>query len=261
MATNKYVALDESFKKKCLGQLPDYKEHRVYLKKPLWHSHKSQICHSKSSYGVFLVAGWPLDRGNKCRSSHWMLNSILGNLVKAEEMVWGLVGSSKKRNTQTRRRQTNNDTMCLGCTHRNWHASFPEMHKSENIFNGSSAYQSDTLEPYSPRHTQSFHSALVFLKRTHLQQGISMWSQLKGVQGHIFLQVKIILFMFQSYIPSKHQGKSYNFYLPDTHFKNLWGKCNKCFNTLSVNMRLKWLWKDVCSALPSIQEVSRRRNN
>lgn len=127
-------------------------------------------------------------------------------------MVWGLVGSSKKRNTQTLSRQTNNDTMCLGCTHRNWHASFPEMHKSENIFNGSRVYQSDTLEPHSPGRTQPFHSALVFLKQTHLQQGISMWSQLEGVQGHIFLPVKIILFIFQSYIPFKNQGKSYNFY-------------------------------------------------
>lgn len=152
-------------------QLPDSKEHCVHCD-----------IHIKFKYVIlnhhmmfFLVAvhrGWPLDRGNKCRSSHQMLNIVLGNLAKAEEMVWGLVGSSKKRNTQTRSRQTNNDTMCLGCTHRNWHASFPEMHKSENIFDGSSAYQSDTLEPHSPRHSQSFHSALVFLKQTHLQKGI-----------------------------------------------------------------------------------------
>lgn len=120
----------------------------------------------------FLVTvhrGWSLGWGNKVRPSRWMLKIVLGNLVKAVEMVWGLVGSSKKRNNQTRSRQTNNDTMRLGCTHRNWHASFPEMHKSENIFNGSSAYQSDTLEPYSPRRTQPFHSTSVFLKQTHLQ--------------------------------------------------------------------------------------------
>lgn len=142
----------------------------------------------------------------ECRTPPWMLKGILGNIVKAEEMVWGLVGPLKKETPKLGSRQTNNDTMCLGCTHLNWHAFFQKCIKVKIFFNGSSSYQCDTLGPDGPRTHPAVSLCLgIFLKRIHLERGISVWSPPKGVRGHIFLKVKIILPIFQSYIPSKHQ--------------------------------------------------------
>lgn len=113
---------------------------------------------------------------------------IVGNTVKPVAMVWGFGGPSKKSNSQTWSRQTDNDRMSMGFSHLSWQALCQRSMKVKIfltvplLISVTHSGQTD-----SRRHTQLFPSASAYLKQRHLLRCISVWSPPKGVRVNIHL--------------------------------------------------------------------------
>lgn len=106
-----------------------------------------------------------------------------GKQVEVKEVIWGWVAALKKETSLDLKKRWWYDVSGM-------HPSLmtcllPEMHKSENIFNGSSAYQSDTWAR-QPRAHPDVLLRHGILRQMHLQPDISVLSPLKGVQGQMF---------------------------------------------------------------------------
>lgn len=144
---------------------------------------------------IFLKRWHECDNESHMLTSNWRrqvlvptLKGIVGNTVKPVAMVWGFGGPSKKSNSQTWSRQTDNDTMSLGCSHLSWQALCQRSIKVK-IFLTVPLLISVTHSGQTDgrRHTQLFPSASAYLKQRDLRRCISVWSPPKGVRVHIHL--------------------------------------------------------------------------
>lgn len=113
----------------------------------------------------YMCTCWPFCRS--CRAPRWIVNGILGSTARAaEELVWGWAGALKEE-TPKNKLDPKKATMtrCTGVTSISYDmlsmASFflsPEIHKSSNIFNSSSAHQRDA---WAGRRTETLCSVMV----------------------------------------------------------------------------------------------------